>query len=181
MKYKPAVHRAGGSLVFRRGSRTASAANLKERAGMKNLLVTIALGAAVVSTGAAAQEVRGWAGRDQTRAQARQQADAMFQRFDLNHDGTVTRQEAQQAAQQFGFGGERVEKMIDRSFGTAQSLTLQQFEAQALARFDRDDLNHDGTVTVAERQQVRVQLKAERARQAPGAPPQASPPPPLGQ
>jgi hypothetical protein len=85
----------------------------------------------------------------------------MFQRFDLNHDGVVTRQEAQQAASQFG-GGHRAEHMIDRMFGSAQSLTLQQAETAALARFDRDDLNHDGVVTGAERQQVRAQLKAQR-------------------
>jgi len=132
---------------------------------MKTLLVTIALGAAMLSTQALAQEAGGqgggWAMQDQTRAQAQQMADGMFQRLDLNHDGTVTRQEAEQAAAQYG-AGERAQKMIDRAFGTAQSLTLQQFEAQALARFDRDDLNHDGVVTVAERQQIRAQLKAER-------------------
>jgi hypothetical protein len=133
---------------------------------MKTLLLTLALGAAVISTEALAQEggvERGsWAMQDQTRAQAQQRADTMFQRFDLNHDGTVTRQEAEQAASQFGAGG-RGEKMIERVFGDAQSLSLQQFEAQSLARFDRDDLNHDGVVTVVERQQVRAQLKAERA------------------
>jgi hypothetical protein len=133
---------------------------------MKTLLLTLALGAAVISTEALAQEGGGerggWAMPDQTRAQAQQRADTMFQRFDLNHDGTVTRQEAEQAASQFGAGG-RGEKMIERVFGDAQSLSLQQFEAQSLARFDRDDLNHDGTVTAAEREQVRAQLKAERA------------------
>lgn len=138
---------------------------------MKTLLVTIALGAAMISTQALAQdgggERGGWAMQDQTRAQAQRRADMMFQRFDLNHDGSVTRQEAEQAASQFG-AGDRAEKMIDRVFGAAQSLTLQQFEGVALARFDRDDLNHDGTVTVAERQQMRAQLKAERAAQKPG-------------
>jgi hypothetical protein len=133
---------------------------------MKTLLVTIALGAVMISTQALAQDGAGQGGgramQDQTRAQAQQRADMMFQRFDLNHDGSVTRQEAEQAASQFGAGG-RAEKMIDRVFGSAQSLTLQQFEAVSLARFDRDDLNHDGTVTVAERQQVRAQLKAQRA------------------
>jgi hypothetical protein len=99
--------------------------------------------------------------QDMTRAQAQQMTDGMFQRFDLNHDGVVTRQEAEQAASQFG-AGHRAEKMIDRMFGSAQSLTLQQAQAQALARFDRDDLNHDGVVTGAERQQVRAQLKAQR-------------------
>lgn len=138
---------------------------------MKKLVMTIAL-ATIVATPALAQEGRGWAGRDETRQQAQQQADMMFQRVDLNHDGVVTRQEAEQAAAQFGGRGER---MVDRMFGDAQSLTLQQVEAQALARFDRDDLNHDGVVTAAERQQARAMLKAQRAAQAP-ATPQVPPP-----
>ena len=145
---------------------------------MKTLLATIALGAAMLSTQALAQdgadEHGGRAIQDMTRAQAQQRADMMFQRFDLNHDGTVTRQEAEQAASQFGAGG-RAEKMIDRVFGATQSLTLQQFEAASLTRFDRDDLNHDGVVTVAERQQVRAQLKAERGVQP--APAQQPPAP----
>lgn len=134
---------------------------------MKRLLVTVALGAAMISSAAIAQEHGGHGGRmmqDETRQQAQQMADSMFQRVDLNHDGVVTRQEAEQAASQFG---ERGERMVNRMFGDAQSLTLQQVEAQALARFDRDDLNHDGVVTAAERQQVRAQLKAERG-QTPG-------------
>jgi Ca2+-binding EF-hand superfamily protein len=129
---------------------------------MKILLVGIALGAAVVSTQALAQEAGGgMMQQDMTRAQAQQRADAMFQRIDLNHDGVVTRQEAEQAAAQFGPRGE---KMVNRLFGDAQSITLQQAETQALARFDRDDLNHDGTLTAAERQQARSALKAARAQ-----------------
>lgn len=133
---------------------------------MKKLLVTIALGATLVSTAALAQSGGGFGMQDQTRQQAQQQADSMFARFDVNRDGVVTRQEAEQVAQQFGAGG-RAERMIDRVFGSAQSLTLAQFEAQALARFDRDDANHDGIVTVAERQQARAALKAARAAQQP--------------
>jgi len=134
---------------------------------MRKLIFTVALGAAIASTPALAQDQgRGRGGwmQDMTRAQAQQMADGMFQRFDANRDGTVTREEAQQVASQFG-GSDRIQKMIDRTFGAAQSLTLQQFEAQALARFDRDDLNHDGTVTSAERQQARAALKAQRAGQ----------------
>lgn len=163
---------------------------------MRKFLVTIALGASIAATPAAAQEQASpragiapapvgegrhhgdWAQQDMTRAQAQQMADSMFERFDLNHDGSITRQEAGQAALQFGFGGERAQKQIDRIFGSAQSLTLQQFEAQQLARFDRDDANHDGVVTVAERQQARALLKAERAGQVPGVPAQPAPPPP---
>jgi Ca2+-binding EF-hand superfamily protein len=148
---------------------------------MRKLLVTIALGATVISTQALAQDDRGsrggWMQQDMTRQQAQQMADQMFQRFDTNHDGVLTRQEAEQAASQFGGRGSR---MIDRMFGDAQSITLQQAEAQALARFDRQDLNHDGTVTADERQQARSAMRAQR--QSPGAPPAPqTPPPPPGQ
>ena len=140
---------------------------------MRKLLVTFALGATILSTQALAQDrgggMRGGWMQDMTRQQAQQMADGMFQRFDANHDGTVTRQEAEQAAAQVG-AGDRAQRMIDRVFGDAQSLTLQQFEAQSLARFDRDDLNHDGTVTAAERQQARAALKAARGEPAPQQP-----------
>ena len=106
--------------------------------------------------------------RDQTRAEAQQRADRIFQVLDANHDGIVTRAEAEQAASQFAArrgGGEgangRMERLIDREFGTAQSLTLQQFEAQALASFDSLDLNHDGVVTAAERQQARTAMREQ--------------------
>ena len=132
---------------------------------MKTLLAGLALGAAIISTSAIAQEAGGFMQQDMTRQQAQQRADAMFQRFDTNHDGVITREEAQAAASQFGNRGER---MIDRIFGTAQSITLQQFEAQSLARFDAMDLNHDGTVTADERQQSREQ----RRNQAPAGHPE---------
>jgi hypothetical protein len=149
---------------------------------MKRLLAMIALGATIVSTQVVAQDEPGARGggrmqQDMTREQAGQMADQMFQRFDLNHDGVVTRDEAQQALSQFG-AGKRAERMIDRMFADSQSLTLQQAEAQALARFDRDDLNHDGVVTSAERQQERTVLKAQR-QSAPGA--QEAPHVPPGQ
>lgn len=144
---------------------------------MKRLLATIALGATIVSAQAVAQDQQGgrggWMHQDISRDQAKQMTDRMFQRFDLNHDGIVTRDEAQQALSQFG-GGKRAGRMIDRMFGDSQSLTVQQAEAQSLARFDRDDLNHDGVVTSAERQQERALLKAQRqassAQQSPQAP-----------
>ena len=103
----------------------------------------------------------GWK-QDMTRSQAQQRADKMFQRFDANDDGTLTRAEAQQAASQMPNGGDRAQRMIDRMFGQAQTLTQAQFEAQSLARFDAQDLNHDGTVTAAERQQARAQAHPER-------------------
>ena len=126
---------------------------------MNKIFLATAIVAAAVSTQAMAQdgggEGRGGWQQDMNRQQAQQMADSLFQRIDANHDGTVTRAEAEQAAQQAGGGNGRFARMIDRSFGTAQSLTLAQFEAQALAHFDAQDLNHDGTVTAAERAQGR--------------------------
>ena len=145
---------------------------------MKKLLVMAALGASVISALALAQtpEGGGFMQRDFTRQQAQQMADLMFQRLDANHDGTLTRAEADQGAAQFSSprGGGRIQRMIAQAFGNAQSITQQQFETQALSRFDAQDLNHDGTVTGAERQQVRDQRA--QAGQTP-AQPQAQPQP----
>jgi hypothetical protein len=143
---------------------------------MKKLIVAIALGAAVIGTPAMAQapgggEGGGWQQRDQTRAEAQQRADTMFQMLDANKDGSVTKAEAEAALAQFqaahggdqaaGRGAGRMQRMIDQAFGTAQSLTQAQFEALALTRFDAQDLNHDGTVTAAERGQMRAQQQGQ--------------------
>jgi len=154
---------------------------------MQKLIVTIALGAAVIATPVLAQDGSRGGGmmqRDQTRAEAQQRADMIFQMLDTNKDGTVTKAEADAALAQFqaargdddngGRGAGRMQRMIDQAFGAAQSLTQGQFEALSLARFDAADLNHDGTVTVAERQQLRAQRQAQGG--APATPaPQAAP------
>jgi Ca2+-binding EF-hand superfamily protein len=133
---------------------------------MTKYLLIAASAALALSTQAQAQDKGrhdGWE-QDQTRAQAQQRADDFFQRLDLNHDGTVTRTEVDQVRAQMGgsdAGGGRADRMIARVFGDAQSVTLAQFEAQSLARFDSQDLNHDGTVTAAERQQARDARKAQ--------------------
>lgn len=110
-----------------------------------------------------------WLQADMTRQQAQQRADALFQRFDANHDGVLTRQEAEQAASQMGGqggqggrGGRYAARMMERLFAAGDSVTQAQFDAQALARFDRQDLNHDGVVTADERQQARGQRRQER-------------------
>jgi hypothetical protein len=145
---------------------------------MKTILAALAVAAAVISAPALAQEGArgGYMQKDQTRTEAQQRADMLFQMLDANKDGTVTKAEADESVAQFeaargdddgGRGAGRMQRMIGQAFGTAQSLTLQQFEAQALARFDAADLNHDGTVTAAERQQLRAQRQAARGEVAP--------------
>ena len=141
---------------------------------MKKLMVAVALGAAMIATPVIAQPggERGGFMRDQTRAEAQQRADMMFQMLDTNKDGTVTKAETQAALEQFqaargggdngGRGAGRMQRMIDQAFGASQSLSLQQFEAAALTRFDAQDLDHNGTVTAAERQQLRAQRPAQQ-------------------
>jgi hypothetical protein len=137
---------------------------------MKLIHVSLAIGAALVSAGAIAQAPGGgWQQKDQTRAEAQQRADRLFQMLDSNKDGTVTRAEADQALAQFaemrggddngGHGSRRMERMIDQAFGGAQALTKQQFDAQVLARFGAADLNHDGILTAAERGQARAAMR----------------------
>jgi Ca2+-binding EF-hand superfamily protein len=146
----------------------------KDSLSMNKSMMALALGAAMISTPVMAQQggERGGLMRDQTRPEAQQRADRMFQMLDSNKDGTVTKAEAQAALEQFqaarggddngGRGAGRMQRMIDQAFGTSQSLTLQQFEAAALTRFDAQDLDHNGTVTAAERQQLRAQRQAQQ-------------------
>jgi len=134
---------------------------------MQKFIVLVAVGAACVSapTFAQGQSPGGYMQRDQTRAEAQQRADMMFQMIDANKDGTVTKAEADQALAQFaarsggdnsGRGAGRMQRMLEQAFAASPSLTLAQFEAMSLARFDAMDLNHDGTVTAAEREQFRA-------------------------
>jgi len=126
---------------------------------MNKLLVTAALGAVMVAAPAFAQDSGGRAHREQTRQEAQQRADMLFQMLDANKDGVVTKAEADAALAQFvaARGGDsrggRMQHMIEDAFSSTQSISLQQFEAQALARFDAKDLNHDGTISAGERGQ----------------------------
>ena len=142
---------------------------------MKTLAFIAAAAVAAISTQAQAQaepqvapppgagQRGGWMQADMTRLKAQQMADGLFQQLDLNHDGTLTREEANQARSAIGGGGgDRATRMIARVFGDAQAITLVQFEGQALARFDRQDLNHDGVVTADERQQARAARESQQ-------------------
>ena len=148
------------------------AAQAKEIESMNKLLITIALGAATISTPLLAQQGAGRGGfgqRDQTRAEMQQRAEMMFQMIDANHDGVVTKDEAQAALANFGGEGRAgmMQRMVDRLFASTPSVTQPQFEALMLARFDAQDLNHDGVVTAAEREQARAAREAANGAAAP--------------
>jgi EF-hand domain pair/EF hand len=66
-------------------------------------------------------------------------------------------------------------RMGARMFGDAGFVTAEQFRARALERFDRADANHDGTLTAAERQAVRGEMRRHRRPGGPDMPPPPQP------
>ena len=114
---------------------------------------------------------------------------AMFDRLDTNHDGTISRQEFMSAQPQTrerrvmimregrqGAAGERGKMRMHgmgmggfggRLFEMADTnrdgrVSLQEAQAAALAHFDRADLNHDGRITPEERRQAHQLMRQGR-------------------
>lgn len=115
-----------------------------------------------------------------------QRAERMFDRLDLDHNGSITREEMNQAhAQRQARRGERraerghgmrgmrghhrrrgmaMAMRGGRLFGEQGFVTREQQRERALARFDRADADHDGTLTAAERREARRAMR-ERVRE----------------
>lgn len=104
---------------------------------------------------------------DLTRAQALERANMLFERFDLNHDGVVTRAEAELVGSKLllvraatgrdeapGIGGHTL-RFLRQRFTGLDAVTKSQFESAFLAHFDQMDVNHDGILTAEERLQAR--------------------------
>jgi Ca2+-binding EF-hand superfamily protein len=104
----------------------------------------------------------------------------LFERLDLNRDNMISRDEwaraealrAERRAARAAQGGPRM-AMRGRMGGAMlraadangdNRITLQEAETAALQRFDRVDLNRDGQVTPAERQQARQQMMQARGQ-----------------
>jgi len=190
--HKSAIHRSTVKRKGKGGGSGCGAEQARDSNKMKKIIFAIATGAAIIATPAAALAQAPGGGtriqRDQTRQEAQQRADMIFQLLDANRDGVVTRAEAEQAAAQFraaraggeGGRGGMMQRIIGQVFATSPSISLQQFEGMMLGRFDAQDANHDGVLSVAERQQARAQARPDQAGgQAPIVPaPGAAPQPP---
>ena len=121
--------------------------------------------------------------RSAMRAERRERrADRLFERFDLDRNGSITREEVSQAraracastapsaASRRGMRGHRGGRRGGfgmrghRLLGEQDAVTAEQFRERALARFDRADANHDGTLTAAERRDARRHRREQRRR-----------------
>jgi hypothetical protein len=104
----------------------------------------------------------------------------MFDRIDANHDGNISREEFAEAHAMRGGpdgpGGHGGMHMgpgaggpdgpggpeghgMRGMFGEQGFVTLEQMRARALEHFDRADANHDGTLTVAEREAAHGRMR----------------------
>lgn len=100
-----------------------------------------------------------------TRQQAIGRADRLFDLLDVNHDGVLTRLEAEVEGARLraeraasgvdvapGVGGHTA-RFMERRFAGLRSITRDQLERAMLAHFDAMDRDHDGILTADERDQ----------------------------
>lgn len=129
--------------------------------------IFIAVAALTAATQPAAEPLEPLQQPDLAREQARDRADQLFDRFDLNHDGYATREEALSLGRKLlllrastgrdvapGIGGHTL-RFLKHRFAGMQAVTKQQFEDAFLAHFDEMDTNRDGVLTAAEREEAR--------------------------
>jgi Ca2+-binding EF-hand superfamily protein len=93
----------------------------------------------------------------------------LFDRADANRDGTITRAEFAAAPRNHRGAGLKAlgHRAAGRIFSTGDvnkdgRVSLAEVQQMTLQRFDRLDLNRDGTLTPEERKQARQQLRAQR-------------------
>ena len=142
------------------------------------LLTTVALVAIITSTASVAATSAGLAASPNiTRQVALQRADRLFTLLDANHDGILTRDDARVTGSRLmaeriatghdrapGIGGHTL-KYFEGALETRSSVDRRQFEQVMLAHFVQMDTNHDGLVSVAEREQARASRLEQRQGQ----------------
>lgn len=130
---------------------------------MRTLTAILACCAGLITTQAGAAPMAGSDITPLTRQQAVQRADALFDQFDLNHDGVISRDEAASAGGRLmmqravtrrdvapGIGGHTL-KFLEQTFSGMERVDRRQFEQAMLTHFDQMDTNRDGVLSVAER------------------------------
>ena len=97
----------------------------------------------------------------------------LFAKADANKDQVITRAEFDAMGQQVkarmerraSGGASMMERMLEKSDTNKDGkISLAEMQQSALGRFDRMDLNHDGTVNPQERQQLREAKKTKPSK-----------------
>lgn len=101
----------------------------------------------------------------QTREEAEQRAQMVFEQLDANHDGVITQDEIAAFTKMMGDNA-RMTGRVTRMFSEADAnhdgkLTAAEARARADAAFDAADTNHDGVLSPEERQASRAKSAAQ--------------------
>ena len=133
---------------------------------MKTKLVAVlALGALAATPALARQPL--------TRDAAKARADLLFGIADINHDGIITRAEFDAYLKATNGDPAKANAMFEELDSEHRGqVTKAQVEADALAKFDRADLNHDGRIDdseIAARRLARQAAAAAASAPAPSA------------
>jgi hypothetical protein len=135
-----------------------------------NRLLIAALPLLVVTTPVFAQDgggaPAGNAGRSQTKADAEQRAQMIFDQLDANHDGIIDQNEIGAFTKLMGDNPRmtgRITKMFTESDANHDGkVSAAEAKAHADAAFDAADANHDGILTPAERQAARAAAQPQQ-------------------
>jgi len=105
----------------------------------------------------------------QTRAEAEERAQMIFDQLDTNHDGAITQDEVAAFTKMTG-DNPRIVGRVTKLFADADTnhdgkLTAAEAKAHADAAFDAADTDHDGVLSPEERQAARAKSAAQNPQQ----------------
>lgn len=116
-----------------------------------------------------AETPRGAGMAAQTKEEAEQRAQTVFEQLDANHDGLVTQDEVDAFTKLMG-NNPRIVGRVTRLFADADAnhdgkVSAAEAKARAEAAFDAADTNHDGILSPEERQASRQRSSAQSPQQ----------------
>ena len=133
---------------------------------MNRLLLAVA--PLLILTPALAQAPQGSMPPSQTREEAAQRAQMVFEQLDTDHDGAITQDEVAAFTRMMG-DNPRIAARVTRMFTEADAnhdgkLTAAEAKGRADGAFDAADADHDGVLSPEERQAARAK-SATQAQQ----------------